>query len=387
MSKESNGQLHLPDLSIVGFRGIRELCIPRLGRVTLLAGKNGVGKTTVLEAVRVYAARGSHRILSMLLSNREEFVATIDEDHDKLLTPHPAALFYNRQISRDSEIIIGPENLTEKNLKIKVTVPTKKQADLLGKLGYDETADDPMLVMRVSFSGREQIIPWLLSDGSRITKLTERRYHLPGLQRNFRWFDDQHELPHALECQSFGPGLLSNEEVADLWDGIALTSNEDRAVQALNLVLGGAVDRVTMVRDIGYRSEGRRVVVKLQEQGTPVSLKSLGDGATRLFGIALALAGSQNGFLVIDEAENGIHHSVHGDFWRMILRTAEENNVQVLATTHSFDCVSGFAKAAVESDASEGVLVRLERETERVRAVVYSEKEIETAAKQRIEVR
>ena len=51
-------QLHLPSLSITGFRGIDTLTIPRLGRVTLLAGKNGVGKTTVLDAVRVYAAGG-----------------------------------------------------------------------------------------------------------------------------------------------------------------------------------------------------------------------------------------------------------------------------------------------------------------------------------------
>ena len=52
-----NGLL-LPDLAIKGFRGIEDLTIPRLGRVTLLAGKNGIGKTTVLEAVRIYASRG-----------------------------------------------------------------------------------------------------------------------------------------------------------------------------------------------------------------------------------------------------------------------------------------------------------------------------------------
>ena len=50
--------LHLPSLVIKNFRGIDELTIPRLGRVTLLAGKNGVGKTTVLDAVRVWADRG-----------------------------------------------------------------------------------------------------------------------------------------------------------------------------------------------------------------------------------------------------------------------------------------------------------------------------------------
>ena len=46
--------LHLDSLYISGFRGIPKLEIPRLGRVTLLAGKNGVGKTTVLDAVRMY---------------------------------------------------------------------------------------------------------------------------------------------------------------------------------------------------------------------------------------------------------------------------------------------------------------------------------------------
>ena len=56
-------RLHLPDLTIKGFRGIDELSIPRLGRVTLLAGKNSVGKTTVLDAVRVYAARGRYSTL------------------------------------------------------------------------------------------------------------------------------------------------------------------------------------------------------------------------------------------------------------------------------------------------------------------------------------
>ena len=50
----------LSDLQIRGFRGVGELTIPRLGRVTLFAGRNGVGKTTVLDAVRLYAARG-HR--------------------------------------------------------------------------------------------------------------------------------------------------------------------------------------------------------------------------------------------------------------------------------------------------------------------------------------
>ena len=127
--------------------------------------------------------------------------------------------------------------------------------------------------------------------------------------------------------------------------------------------------------------------MKLRDHAHPVPLKSLGDGVTRLFAAGLALAASRDGFLVVDEAENGIHYSVQGDFWRMVLRAAHKNNVQVLATTHSRDCVKGFARAAVDVDEAEGVLVRLERAGARVRAVEYTEEELETVAEQDIEVR
>ena len=106
-----------------------------------------------------------------------------------------------------------------------------------------------------------------------------------------------------------------------------------------------------------------------------------------MLGVALALANSRDGFLLIDEAENGIHHAVQRDFWRMVLQTARDNNVQVLATTHGWDCVRGFAQAATELAAVEGVLVRLERRANRVRAIEYTEDELAVAARDGIEVR
>jgi len=59
MSKIQTSGLHLPDLSINNFRGIQNLSINKLGQVNLIAGLNGVGKTSLLEAVRTYANRGT----------------------------------------------------------------------------------------------------------------------------------------------------------------------------------------------------------------------------------------------------------------------------------------------------------------------------------------
>ena len=98
----------LSDLQITSFRGIDNLEIPRLGRVTLLAGQNGVGKTTVLEAIRVYAARGRPAVLNGLLEQRDELAPSRDEDNDPVVAPDYTALFHGRLADGKAEISIGP---------------------------------------------------------------------------------------------------------------------------------------------------------------------------------------------------------------------------------------------------------------------------------------
>ena len=151
------------------------------------------------------------------------------------------------------------------------------------------------------------------------------------------------------------------------------------------MIFGDKLNRVVAVT--GESRYDRRFIVKLKDHSHPVPLKSLGDGAVRLFSIALALANSHGGILTIDEAENGIHHSVQKAFWRMILQTAYKNNIQVLATTHSWDCARGFGEAAEEDNNSESLLIRLDRHGEDIRAVPYSEGELKVAVDQGTEIR
>ena len=86
--------LHLPSLSARAFRGIRSLDLPQLGRVTLLAGENGIGKTSVLDAIRSYASRGDFRVLVELLHRREELITGYDDDGEPVLFPDFASLFH-----------------------------------------------------------------------------------------------------------------------------------------------------------------------------------------------------------------------------------------------------------------------------------------------------
>ena len=374
--------LHLPDLSITGFRGLDALSISRLGRVTLLTGRNSVGKTTVLDAVRVYATRGRYVPLQDLLWDRNEVYAVTDEDGDAGFLPDWSALFHGRVVANDACISIGPSCPTEQ-LDIEPTILTDVQTSFLDSM----TDFAPVRMLKAVYRSNEQIIPGTISLNES-TQLDRRTSVTRRARREINRLFNEEDPPPAMEYEFLGPGLLDNHDLARLWDGVALTDDEERAIDALRLVFGSGISGVAMIGDqpIGRRP-GRRAMVRLKNQDHPVPLRSLGDGALRMFGVALALSNSRDGFLLIDEAENGIHYSVQRDYWRMILQAAHTNNVQVLATTHSSDCIRGFAEAARELEDTEGVLVRLSRQDGELRAVEYPEEELAIAADQGIETR
>ena len=375
MAPPDSKGLHLPTLSIEGFRGIDSLSISRLGRVTLFSGENGVGKTTLLEAVRVYASRGRSTVLSQLLWAHDELTEYTDEDGDQVFGPDWSALFYGRHASSGTSIAIGPD-MEEDRLRIETLSDLPTHLDFI-----DEAADDDVMALKTLYKHWDPSIPLAPSRPRRPSSAARRR-------SRSRYPESESLLPPAIQCESLGPGLPT-DVIASFWDNVALTDDEQRAVNALNLIFHDQVERVAMIGDNDRRPYigDRRAVVRIKGQDRPVPLKSLGDGAVRLFGVALALANCRDGFLLIDEVENGIHYSVQQDFWKMVLQSAQENNVQVLATTHSWDCMAGFAMAAVANEEVDGAHIRLDRRGGQMRAVEYSEEDLLVAAEQGIEVR
>ena len=59
--KEGIGNLSL-DFNIENFWGFKKLSLEKLGRVNLIVGKNSVGKSSVLQAFRIYASGADARV-------------------------------------------------------------------------------------------------------------------------------------------------------------------------------------------------------------------------------------------------------------------------------------------------------------------------------------
>jgi hypothetical protein len=383
----------LESLEIHGFRAFDHLRIERLGRVNLIVGKNNVGKTTLLEALWLYAHQGHHQLIRKLLYAHDEILRetivdvlgsrriVVDTESPGLRLAYEA-LFHGRAplMEIGEPIRIGPTAAPDETLVIQIEWPDgASTAAESGSLVADVAAPDfdpergPALVVRF---GRK----------------TERRVWL-GADVRFEEYQAAYRPRARLEpiATKGSPALfvsseaLEHSEMGRLWDGIALTDLEEDVVSSLR-IMAPEVMRVSAVADPATGRD-RVFVARLQSLAVPVPVRSLGDGLNRLLGITLALVNAKDGILLLDEFENGLHYTVQPEVWRLIFAIAHRLNVQVFATTHSWDCIDAFQEAAKENEEVEGQLIRLDRQYGELRAVIADERMLAIATRGQIEVR
>ena len=92
--------------------------------------------------------------------------------------------------------------------------------------------------------------------------------------------------------------------------------------------------------------------VQLKNRELPVLLSSLGEGINRYIAILCAIWASQDGYLFIDEIENGIHYTNYEKLWKIIFETSKIANCQIFITTHSKECIEVFNKVNNDDNGS-----------------------------------
>jgi energy-coupling factor transporter ATP-binding protein EcfA2 len=118
--------LILNSLEIQRFRCFRELRIEHLGRVNLIVGKNNVGKSTVLEALRLFAKPASLVDLLDMLAGRNE-ISTGEFEAWKRGPEYPHRIdrfFFGRRSTPGEEgaIVIGSVECKDDCLKISLNI-------------------------------------------------------------------------------------------------------------------------------------------------------------------------------------------------------------------------------------------------------------------------
>lgn len=387
------GDLILDSLEIKNYRGFRELLISRLGRVNLIVGRNNVGKSTLLEALRIFAKPASPDVLLDILASRNEIHPADVTGWNANLSELPVHSLFNGwdDVSSDgAAIVITSANSRSAGLVVKRYVSSEFTQLVESVLPNGQTPI-PGIVKQLVLEFRLGQMAGVIHLGSAVFQRTDPRSSDPGNLSRRPWVGSSplRELP----CCYAGPDGLDLDEIGRMWDKVSLSDDEIDVLEALRIISPG-VHRIGLIandgdfvpKTTGRRDGGRIPFVKMKEIERPIPLRTLGDGVVRIFGIALATVNAKGGLLLVDEIENGIHYSVQSNLWRMVFRLASRLNVQVFATTHSLDCIKAFEEAARESE-EEGVLIRLARKGDRTLVGEFDENELGIAVEGQIEVR
>lgn len=127
-------------------------------------------------------------------------------------------------------------------------------------------------------------------------------------------------------------------------------------------------------RIVGVELIGEEILIRLEGIKYLMPLQVAGDGLRRFISVWSAIANPDNRVVLIDEVDNGIHHSSYRLLWEMILKTAKENNVQLFITTHSDESLMGLVEAhenLAESERAEAGIYSVAHTKSGVKAYRY----------------
>lgn len=382
----------LHSLNIKNFKNLKDLKIRSLGQVNLFTGKNNTGKSTILEALSIYAAQGDINLIYQILDERGESIRQSTDINKSIIEINLKALsslFTNRQIefAQSGALVIG----TFDNTLFGEQTSGQKFISLRFVKYYDEIITE---VENEPNSGirRKRIIiendSELLTDYSVGLEIKTRNssFILP-LERESPYRilhrNIHRNIGIAENFQFIRTNNIDREINGKLWDNITLSEKEKYVIEALRIIEPD-VERIAFIED----NRERNPVIKLRNNNNILPLKSMGDGINRILTIILALVNSDNGFLLLDEFENGLHYSVQEKLWNIIFNLAQKLNIQVFATTHSEDCIYGFEQVLNKEDKqANGKLIRLDVINGVIRQVEFNANELKIANNQAIETR
>lgn len=318
----------LDHVHIKRFLLFENLSIGGLKQVNLFAGMNNSGKTILLEALRIWAAKGDTTVINHLLAQRGQFTPGWAESYDALFHRPSLALHQNGD---------------------------KLEAEINELSIIRHTSEHYNPYCEISWSG-QKVKPNL--DASIPSDFPK---------------DDAVFVPFGKEARF---------PLFQLWDKIVLTPGEDDVMYILRETVLPGLIRLDVNKD--------RTLVRVKDESTPLPLQNFGDGVQRMLLLAVALVSAKGKMLLIDEVEAGLHHSVLEVFWDKIFYYARKWDIQVFATTHSHDAVKTFAYVLERPEnAGRGAYFRLQqhRKTGAIEAVDYSPEDLELSLEANLEPR
>ncbi|NER08834.1 MAG: ATP-binding protein, partial [Okeania sp. SIO3C4] len=310
---------------------------------------NNVGKTALLEAIFLLKSLNAYEIPFQLNFNRGVFQQQ-NFDVEEVCE----WLFYNKQVSKAIKIKIVDENNEESELILSLN---KALSPRLFPLSPRANSRKTIKDLKLEFKKTGQK---LLEFTTFLTPDQEERKRM-----RIEIEIQQDEVQEAREIEVFPPSIflssylrVSPTEDAEIFSQFEAINKQNEIIEILKIIeprLKRLAVLVTGGAPMIHGDIGADYLI-------PVSL--MGEGMGRLLSIILSIMNAQEGIVLIDEIENGIHHSIMEKVWQSIAVATRKSKTQLFATTHSYECIRAAHKAFSNSELYDFRYFRLEREKE-----------------------
>ena len=296
------------NIEIKNFRGIDHLKIEDFSRVNVFLGKNGSGKTSVLEAIIMLAGMSNPMLpqsLNLLRSRGTsgQFLDVRFFFHNLILTTFP-------EVSSEQTDGMG------RHLILKMPFAFDEQTQVTTPIGQIQRSDAMAQVNQVEMA-------FDVTEDNVVNRYkSTMTFNQQGLIKERQIAEGYQEKLFA----SLIPASLAAQNAAN-----DLTELVKRKMKQL------VVDRLVYfdnrITNIEVLADGVFVGIEGVPELLPVSMH--GDGMFRYLTIVAASANPISNIILIDEIDNGLHYSVYKKLWEAIFALATTINKQVFVTTHS----------------------------------------------------
>ena len=347
--------------TIENFRLFDHLTVEPLARVNLIAGQNNAGKTALLEALWLHS-QPNPRTAQRLGFWRGLPLAESDVLFADLF--HGYQTNSNIRICAKGDFTSGLARDPDQQL---LPMPTADDIQTSLQISQSRSDFDNEVIFEYTHSvsgSKFESRAWLneYSDEAPIT--ARRRLQVSGESASMDYGP----------CVFVPTGRQSVAHDLAIRFGQLEVAGRMEAVYSVLELVEPRLRRLTAIP----KSEGVAQIYGDVGIGRMIPVSVMGDGFRRLLNLSLSFSDAGNGVILIDEIENGLHHSVLRRVWEAINQFSHRLNAQVFATTHSYECIQAAFNAFEDAGNLEDFnLMRIQwsRKRERFESVHYTDKE------------
>ncbi len=352
--------------TVKNFRGFGSITLAPLERISLIAGKNNVGKTALLEAIFLHLGPNNPGLTNVIDGIRG--IDRIQLEPDEVW----GWLFREKDTDRTIELKSTDEEKVTHVLRIRLCRPTNNQV-LLGEDGQEDVFSE--VASPASTEEPKELIMEYEDPGGRVW--TSKSF-LSGDTIKYERAALPSKLPRGL---FIGSRAKFTAEDPERFSQLIAKGRRKEVLNPMKSLEPRLRSLEVLVR------AGKPVIHGDIGIGELLPVLLMGEGVGRLLSIVVAIANAAGGTLLIDEIEDGFHHSIMVDVWKAVAHAARLNNTQVFATTHSWECIRAAHEAFSASESYDFCLHRLDRIDSKIQAVVYDQETLESALNAELEVR